>query len=203
MSALSLAILLCTASSVLQALGQVLASSQEDSSSIPKTASPTLQSVPSAAESSCERHLLELLGWQYAYDPAGYSVSTDLPTNLTADSWKSLGCLKSLTHLTLRGSIPDLPDAWATNGSFPALQSLNFAGSDLAGTLPDSWSQPNAFQKLQAVNVSFSHLSGTLPATWAQPDAFPALAELDLSTTAIHGENINVYCKQHLACSVE
>ena len=200
MLACSCAVLFWIASSALQALAQGPALSQGNSSSTPQTVSPSSQPDPSAAEPSCEQHLLGLLGWQSAYDPAGYVISTDLPGNLTADSWSSLGCLRSLTHLTLTGSIPDLPDAWATNGSFPVLQSLNFAASNIAGSLPDSWGQLNAFQKLQALNLSFTHLSGTLPATWAQPEAFPALTELDLSATSINGRiPANLYHKQHPA----
>lgn len=161
--------------------------------SIPKAASNFYQDLR-AADVSCELRLLDVLGWQQAYNPTGYSISTQLPANLTADSWRSLGCLQSLTNLTLTGSTPNLPDAWGDNSSFPRLQSLTLATSGLAGSLPISWHQPAAFPNLKALNLSFTQLSGTLPASWAQPNAFPALLELDLSATAIHG-TVLTFCQ--------
>ena len=148
--------------------------------------------LPRAAESSCELRLLDALGWQQAYNPSGYSISTEAPANLTVDSWQSLGCLQSLTNLTLTGSMPDLPDAWGANSSFPRLQSITLATSDLAGSLP-SWHQPTAFPNLKILNLSFTQLSGTLPASWAQANAFPVLERLDLSATAIQG-NASTTC---------
>ena len=142
---------------------------------------------PVAATHSCELRLLDVLGWQSAYNPAGYSISTQVPANLSAQSWESLGCLQSLTNLTLTGSMPHLPHAWGDSTSFPSLQSLTLAASGLAGSLPVSWHQPAAFPNLKTLNLSFTQLTGTLPASWAQPNAFPALLELDLSATALNG----------------
>lgn len=150
--------------------------------------------VPRASEASCELQLLNDLGWQQAYNPSGYSINAQAPANLAVDSWQSLGCLQSLTNLTLTGSMPDLPDAWGANSSFPRLQSLTLATSGLAGSLPVSWYQPTAFPNLKILNLSFTQLSGTLPASWAQADAFPALEGLDLSATSIQG-NVSCVCK--------
>lgn len=157
-----------------------------------ETASPP-QPDPTISNASCELHLLDVLGWQPAYNPSGYSISTTTPANLTAESWQALGCLHSLTSLALTGSMPNLPDAWAANGSFPRLQSLTLSASNLEGNLPASWGQPAAFPDLQTLNVSFTQVSGTLPASWAQPEAFPKLLELDLSATDIHG-TVRAFC---------
>lgn len=145
------------------------------------------QPDPADATVSCELRLLDVLGWQQAYNPSGYSISTKLPSNLSAESWQSLGCLQALTNLTLTGSMPNLPDAWGNSSSFPRLQSMTLATSSLAGSLPVSWDQPSAFPNLKTLNLSFTQLSGTLPASWAQPNAFPALLELDISATALNG----------------
>lgn len=154
---------------------------------VPPEAATTLHPDPLAPNISCELEVLNTLGWLKEYNPSGYSINTQLPANLTAESWQSLGCLQSLTNLTLTGSMPNLPDAWGNSNSFPRLQSLTLAASGLAGSLPVSWHQPTAFSNLRTLNLSFTQLSGTLPASWAQPHAFPALLELDLSATALHG----------------
>lgn len=91
----------------------------------------------------CELQVLTLLGWQHAYNPAGYAIYSELPANCSSSTWQSLGCLVSLTNLTLTGSLPALPDSWS-NGSFPALQVLNLSSSRIAGTLPASWGEPSA-----------------------------------------------------------
>ena len=157
------------------------------------TSLPLGAGTTSHLNASCELQLLHVLGWQQAYNPSGYSISTKAPANLTVESWLSLRCLHSLTSLTLTGSVPSLPDAWATSTSFPVLRSLTLSASGLAGSLPASWSQPTAFQQLKTLNLSFTQLSGTLPASWAQPEAFPKLLELDLSATAIHGNQL-LFC---------
>jgi len=82
---------------------------------------------PSASIPDCEHKVLQLLGWQQAYNPSGYSINAELPSNCSLQTWQSLNCLKSLTNLTLTGSLFNLPDAWATNGSFPALHAVNFS----------------------------------------------------------------------------
>ena len=71
-----------------------------------------------------EQEVLQRLGWQHFYNPAGYSVITVLPTNCTSDTWQSLGSLAALTNLTLTERLPDLPASWAAKGRFPSLQRL-------------------------------------------------------------------------------
>jgi len=82
---------------------------------------------PLASVPDCEHRLLQLLGWEQAYNSSGYSIFAELPLNCSLQTWQSLGCLKSLRNLTLTGSLFNLPDAWATNGSFPALHAVNFS----------------------------------------------------------------------------
>ncbi len=127
------------------------------------------------------------MGWQQAYNPAGYNVDAVLPLNCSAETWQALGCLKSLVNLTLTGQLPDLPDSWAGNGSFPALQTLNFSSSSVAGSLPSIWALDTAFPELTVLNLSSTQLSGTLPTEWGQSNAFPKLAELDLGFVNITG----------------
>ena len=122
---------------------------------------------PNASAEDCELSTLQTLGWQQAYNPSGYSIDTNLPSNCSLDTWQSLGCLQSLTNLTLTGSLLSLPDSWARDGSFPALQTLNFSLSGLTGSLPDSWAQASAFPALQTMNFSVTSLTGTLPTSWA------------------------------------
>lgn len=111
----------------------------------PMAVTPTLASVLSPASgliaSDCEHDTLNLLGWQQAYSPHGYTINSQLPSNCSTATWQALGCLKTLTNLTLTGSLPDLPDAWGANDSFPALQAMNFSSASLAGTLPSSWAR--------------------------------------------------------------
>lgn len=86
----------------------------------------------------CELDVLDTLRWQQAYDPAGYSVVAPLPLNCTVETWQAMGCLKSLVNLTLTGQLPDLPDSWGANGSFPMLQSMNFSAALLPVHYPAS-----------------------------------------------------------------
>ena len=72
----------------------------------------------------CELHILNLLGWQQVYDPKGYTLAEEMPSNCSMSTWQSLGCLKALQNLTLTGSLLDLPDSWADTESFPALETL-------------------------------------------------------------------------------
>ena len=127
------------------------------------------------------------MGWQQAYNPAGYNVDAVLPLNCSAETWQALGCLKSLVNLTLTGQLPDLPDSWAGNGSFPALQTLKFSSSSVAGSLPSIWALDIAFPELTVPNLSSTQLSGTLPTERGQSNAFPKLAELDLGFVNITG----------------
>ena len=158
----------------------------------PTSASPAVL-LPAPAPDSvqalqdCELDVLDLLGWQQAYDPAGYNLVTPLPLNCTLETWQAMGCLKSLVNLTLTGQLPDLPDSWAANGSFPTLQSMNFSGSSVAGSLPSVWAVDTAFPELQILNLSLTSLSGTLPTDWGQSNAFPKLVELHLASVNITG----------------
>ena len=142
---------------------------------------------PSAPVPDCEHKVLQLLGWQQAYNSTGYSINAQLPSNCSLQTWQSLGCLKSLRNLTLTGSLFNLPDAWATNGSFSTLQAVNFSTAQLRGPLPDAWAQAAAFSQLRLLNLSQTELSGTLPAAWAQTGAFSQLEELQLDATNILG----------------
>ena len=148
--------------------------------------SPTAE--PSASN-SCELHVLQLLGWQQAFNASGYVIDAELPSNCSASTWQALGCLQSVVSLTLTGTLPSLPDAWAANGSFPYLQVLNFSGyaANLAGQLPSSWADSSAFPNLQILDLSTTQISGTLPATWGQIGAMPALSELYLAGTNMTG----------------
>ena len=137
---------------------------------------------------NCELQVLTSLGWLHAYDPNGYSVSAVSPSNLTLETWQSLGCLSGLTSLTFAGSALPLPDAWAFNNSFPALQALNFTNSSLSGTLPASWGQPDAFPELQLLDFSHTQLLGALPAEWAHDGAFRRLFKLQVRDNSISGE---------------
>ena len=138
--------------------------------------------------SSCEVGVLTRLGWEQAYNPAGYSVQAELPSNCSLGTWRSLGCLASLTSLTLYGSLPDWPDSWAATGSFPALRALYLVDAELAGSLPDSWAEPSGFPVLQVLNLTGTQLAGCLPASWGRPGAFGKLTELYVQDAPITGE---------------
>lgn len=142
---------------------------------------------PGSALPSCEIGVLTNLGWQQAFNQAGYAINAELPSNCSLSTWQSLSCLQHLTNLTLIGSLPDLPDSWGANDSFPALQALNVSTASLAGPLPSSWAQGTAFAALLTMNLSMTQLSGTLPTTWSQSSAFPSLTEIYLHQTNIRG----------------
>lgn len=86
-----------------------------------------------SSQSRCELDVLDTLGWQHAYNPAGYAISTELPANCTAEIWQSLGCLASLTDLALTGNLLALPDSWATIDAFPSLSILTLSSTTLTG----------------------------------------------------------------------
>ena len=113
---------------------------------------------------SCEMRVLGALGWQLAYNSAGYSINAQLPTNCSTDTWQSLGCLQSLTNLTLIGNLShlQLPDSWAFAGSFPALTSLNLSATALSGSLPSSWAGPHAFSQLTVLSLVSTQITGNL-----------------------------------------
>ena len=106
---------------------------------------------PQLANSSteCELQVLNQLGWQQAYKPDGYSINASLPINCSLYIWESLGCLTSLTNLTLIGSLPNLPESWGTQNSFSSLRALDLSMAQLSGTLPTSWGSPSAFPMLR------------------------------------------------------
>ena len=131
----------------------------------PTANATTFQTAQPPSSSTCELQVLQLLGWQQAYSASGYAIVAEWPSNCSASTWQALGCLQSLVNLTLTGSLPTLPDTWADNGSFPALQIMNFTGpaGNIAGSLPSSWAAPTAFPELQVLNLSTTQISGTLP----------------------------------------
>ena len=161
----------------------------EQATAAAAAAAATSAFKPLPALPTCEQNVLNALGWQQAYNPDSYTIDAEMSTIGSLDAWESLGCLTSLTNLTLRGKLPSLPDAWAANGSFPALQSMNFSFAVLAGSLPASWGQPGAFPELLNMNLSLTQLSGRLPPTWGSPEAFNKLQELRLATTNITGDH--------------
>jgi len=151
----------------------------------PASARPAVLPPAPAPESvlalkDCEQDVLGLLGWQQMYDPDGYTIHAALPLNCSTETWQALGCLKSLVNLTLIGQLPHLPDSWAGNGSFPALQTMNFSSSSVAGLLPSIWAVGTVFPELTVLNLSSTQLSGTLPTEWGQSHGFPKLVKLDL-----------------------
>ena len=159
---------------------------------------PAPASFVLSLDTDCERHVLSLLGWQQAYDPQGYNLAEDLPSNCSVGTWQSLGCLKALKKLSLTGSLSNLPESWATTGSFPALEILNLSSAKLGGSLPSSWAQLSAFPRLKSMYLGYTQLTGTLPSAWAQPGAFTALEDLDLSYTLLSGTALLYHACYHL-----
>lgn len=54
-----------------------------------------------------------------------------------------------------------LPDSWADEGSFPALQVLAIqSGTKMSGTLPPEWGSPTAWQQLQYLYIIDCPLTG-------------------------------------------
>lgn len=104
---------------------------------------------PANPSATCELEVLNQLGWRPVYNPNGYSINASLPSNCSVYIWQSLGCLTSLTNLTLTGSLPGLPDSWASNNSFSSLQALDLSMAQLNGTLPASWGSPSFFPMLR------------------------------------------------------
>ncbi len=158
----------------------------------PASARPAVLLLAPAPESvlalkDCELDVLDLLGWHQAYNPAGYNIDAVLPFNCSTETWQAMGCLKSLVNLTLTGQLPDLPDSWAGNGSFPALQTMNFSSSSVAGSLPSNRAVGTAFPELRVLNHSSTQLSGMLPREWGQSNAFPKLVKLNLGGVNITG----------------
>ena len=151
-----------------------------DNSSVAQTAAP-----PNAAPGSdCEMDTLIQLGCQEAFKPTGYSLnfmfSDSVTLNASISPWNSLGCLKGLVNLTLTLSA-SLPDAWAEQGAFPALERLVVGASQVSGTLPASWGKAGAFSSLQSLSITkLPNFKGTLPESWGDPGASPSLTQLDL-----------------------
>ena len=134
-----------------------------------KSSQPSSRALPAAPSDvpqmlSCEMRVLSTLGRQQAYSSNGYSVDALLPANCTTDIWQSLGCLQSLTNLTLRGNLShlQLPGSWAAAGGFPALVSLNLSATALAGSLPSSWAGPHAFSQLRVLSLVSTQVTGDL-----------------------------------------
>ncbi len=171
-------------------------STSSQSPNAPSASTPALASALSPASGpsapDCELSTLRLLGWQQAYSPQGYTINTQLPSNCSSATWQALGCLTNLTSLTLTGHLPNLPDAWAANDSFPSLQAMKFSSASLAGTLPSSWAQDMALPQLQTMDFSMTQLSGSLPAAWGQSGAFQQLQVLHLNHVNIAGETVHV-----------
>ena len=73
----------------------------------PSASTPTLAPALSPASDpfahDCELNTLGLLGWQQVYNPQGYTINTQLPSNCSSATWQALGCLRNLTKLTLTG----------------------------------------------------------------------------------------------------
>ena len=168
----------------------------------PTSTRPAVLLPPLAADfvpagKDCEHDVLDRLGWQQAYAPAGYNIDAWLAPNCSTEAWQAMGCLKSLVNLTLAGQLPDLPNSWGANGSFPALQTMNFTGSSVAGSLPSSWALNTAFPELTFLDLSSTQLSGTLPMEWGQSSAFSKLVELRLGAV-----NITGMCYHCCSCKV-
>ena len=141
---------------------------------------------PSLSNPSCELGVLERLGQQQAYNADGYALQIDwLPQY--ADAWQDFGCLMSWRNLSLTGSVPQLPDAWAANGSLPSLQIVNLTKSGYAGTLPSSWAASGSIPNLTYLDLTYTQLSGTLPPEWGNPGAFCNLNTLLLNNTNLSG----------------
>ncbi|KAL3156712.1 hypothetical protein ABBQ38_000986 [Trebouxia sp. C0009 RCD-2024] len=146
------------------------------------------------APPACELSMLTLLGQQDFYNASGYNITTELPDNFAPEAWQSLGCLKSVTSLSLTGSLPGLPDSWADSGCFPALQLLNLSGilPNAAwdynnSTLPLSWSSAEAFPALAVLVLESLTLSGSLPAEFGSLTAFQQLETLYISDCGFTG----------------
>ena len=143
-------------------MGQHNASAQttlQSSQSNHDPLSPTSNAIdlPQLTNSSatCELEVLTQLGWQQVYNPNGYSIKASLPINCSTYIWESLGCLTSLTNLTLTGILPSLSDSWGTNNSFSSLQALDLSMAQLNGTLPASWGSPSSFPMLRSGHQHF------------------------------------------------
>ena len=107
------------------------------------------------SSATSELEVLNQLGWQQMYNPSGYCINASLPSNCSSYIWQSLGCLTSLTNLTLIGTLPSLPDSWGTNNSFSSLRALDLSLAQLNGTLPASWGSPSSFPRLRCEHRKF------------------------------------------------
>ncbi len=177
----------------LQRLSPMLAalpSVQTDVSSAPSSA-PNIALQPNSdvygGSQTCEQSALSQLGIKsWVNGSTGYTLNiTWGPQHDTL--WPSLGCLQAVTGLQLSGSMPQLPDAWASNGSFPLLQTLSISSLGLSGTLPSSWGQNGAFPSLQTLYLFNTSLAGTLPTAWASEGSFANLMQLNLQYNFITG----------------
>lgn len=177
----------------LQRLSPMLAalpSVQTDVSNAPSSA-PNIALQPNSdvygGSQTCEQSALSQLGIKsWVNGSTGYTLNiTWGPQHDTL--WPSLGCLQAVTGLQLSGSMPQLPDAWASNGSFPLLQTLSISSLGLSGTLPSSWGQNGAFPSLQTLYLFNTSLAGTLPTAWASEGSFANLMQLNLQYNFITG----------------
>ncbi len=94
----------------------------------PETAAPA--STPFSPSPDCEASVLAALNESTAFQCHRLHIVWQPSFNPV---WQNLSCLNSLTSLGITGALPDLPDAWSSSGSFPALQSLDLSGAFLAG----------------------------------------------------------------------
>ncbi|KAL0021573.1 hypothetical protein WJX77_010512 [Trebouxia sp. C0004] len=146
----------------------------------------------------------------YSIACSAFPSTTNSTQRATAPS-AALGYLKTLTNLTLRGILPDLPDAWGVNDSFPALQAINAAvrpaatnlgpkgriqatpGTSrkqlqtLSGTVPSAWGEAGSFPALSSLQLGGPLLNGTLPAQWGSHGTLAGLIDLELANGNFSG----------------
>ena len=104
----------------------------------PKTGPAPLTTPPSTpsylSTSDCELQVLAALNQTQAFNSMGYVLTLQWQPVLDP-LWERLGCLHSLAALNITGAAQPLPDAWASNQSFPSLQALTMSGSLVTGKL--------------------------------------------------------------------
>ena len=180
----------------------------EDTIPVPTLIPPlhTHNDTPAPAASmltGCELTILSELGEVGSYKASGYPLYLHWTSSVSNSSWESLGCLQSLTELAINGIMPQLPDNWAANGSFPMLRVLSFSSNpnsagapraEINGVLPSSWGQPFAFPSLRYLDLANSSLSGPLPPAWGSQGGFQNLTQLQLYETNISGEQPSMQC---------
>lgn len=88
----------------------------------------------------------------------------------------------------------DLPVTWASNDSFPRLETMLLQNNSLNGSL-SAWDHVTGLRSLRVMSLAHNSLHGSLPSGWGTPGVFTQLLTLILDDNMISGSLPSVRTK--------